>query len=127
MENIKKDNKKLQITLIGVVYINTNFNNIIITATDFYNRVLFWSSGGSCGFTNSKKKTPFAIQIVTKKILKKLIRKNIKKIKVFLKGSGYFRDVALRVLYESNIDLCVVQDVTPISHNGCRLPKKKRI
>ncbi|MDH3004917.1 MAG: 30S ribosomal protein S11 [Candidatus Shikimatogenerans sp. JK-2022] len=116
--------KKLE---YGDIYIHSTFNNIIITLTDKLGNVLAWSSSGKMKFKGSKKNTPFAGQKTAKNISEKCILYGIKKVDIIIKGPGIGRDSALRTINSSGIDILSIKDKTPLPHNGCRPPKKRRI
>ena len=111
----------------GIIYIHSSFNNIIITLTNLKGDVIAWSSSGSCGFKGARKGTPFAVKMVIENILKRSFELGIKEIKIFVKGPGPGRETAIRHLQRSNLQITLIRDITPISHNGCRPPKKRRI
>ena len=112
----------------GKVYIHASFNNTIITVTDPQGNVLAWSSAGSKGFKGARKGTPFAAQIAAEDAIKKAVEKSgIKMADVMVKGPGGGRESALRVLQSAGVRVSVIKDITPIPHNGCRPPKKRRV
>ncbi|MGX7576963.1 30S ribosomal protein S11 [Candidatus Vidania fulgoroideorum] len=111
----------------GIIFANCTYNNTIITLTDKKGNTIGWSSSGSNKFKGSKKSTPFAAQICTEKLIKKFIEKKIDVVDVKFKGPGNGRDSILRVLNNNNINILSITDLTPIPHNGCRPPKKRRV
>nr|YP_009258654.1 ribosomal protein S11 [Coleochaete scutata]ANI25711.1 ribosomal protein S11 [Coleochaete scutata] len=111
----------------GVIHIQASFNNTIVTITDVRGQVISWSSAGACGFKGAKKSTPFAAQTAAEKALRPLIDQGMRQAEVMISGPGRGRDTALRVIRKSGIVLSFVRDVTPIPHNGCRPPSKRRV
>jgi small subunit ribosomal protein S11 len=111
----------------GVVHIQSTFNNTIITITDTAGNVISWSSAGSKGFKGSKKSTPFAAQVAAEEAGKKAMEHGMKHVEVFVKGPGAGRESALRALQAVGFEVSMIKDVTPIPHNGCRPPKRRRV
>ncbi|MDH3004443.1 MAG: 30S ribosomal protein S11 [Candidatus Shikimatogenerans sp. JK-2022] len=111
----------------GDIYINSTFNNIIITLTDKNGNVLGWSSSGKMKFKGSKKNTPYAGQITAQNISEKCLFYGIKKVDIIIKGPGVGRDSAIRTISNNGITVLSIKDKTPLPHNGCRPPKKRRI
>jgi len=111
----------------GVAHILATFNNTIITITDKSGNVVVWSSCGSSGFSGSKKSTPFAAQVSSEAAAKKAIEHGMKSVEVFVKGPGSGRESAIRALQAAGLAISVIRDVTPIPHNGCRPPKRRRV
>nr|YP_009540954.1 ribosomal protein S11 [Lepocinclis tripteris]AYQ93377.1 ribosomal protein S11 [Lepocinclis tripteris] len=111
----------------AIIFMKSNFNNTIVSVTDLNGNVLAWSSSGSCGFKGSRKSTPFAAQTSVETVVKKLIEQGVKQIELNVKGVGSGRDTAIRCLQNFPIFLTVIRDITPISHNGCRVKKKRRV
>ena len=112
----------------GKVYIHASFNNTIITVTDPQGAVLSWSSAGSKGFKGARKGTPFAAQIAAEDAIRKAVEKTgMKTAEVMVKGPGGGRESALRVLQMAGVRVSLIKDITPIPHNGCRPPKKRRV
>lgn len=112
---------------LGEAHIKSTYNNIIITLTNKKGDVIAWSSAGKMGFKGSKKNTPYAAQITAEDVAEKVLNAGIKKLEVIVKGPGSGRDAAIRALVNKNLILLVIKDMTPIPHNGCRPPKKRRI
>jgi small subunit ribosomal protein S11 len=112
---------------IGGVYIQSSFNNTIITITDPRGNVVSWSSGGVVGFKGSRKSTPFAAQLAAENAAKKAIENGMKTVDVYVKGPGAGREAALRALQSAGLKVHLIKDVTPIPHNGCRPPKRRRV
>jgi small subunit ribosomal protein S11 len=111
----------------GVAHIQATFNNTLITITDQNGNVLAWSSSGSKGFKGSRKSTPFAAQIAAEDAAKKAQEHGVKNIEVYVKGPGSGRESALRALQAAGFSISFIRDVTPIPHNGCRPPKRRRV
>jgi len=111
----------------GLAYIQTTFNNTIITLTDKNGNTLAWSSGGSVGFKGSRKSTPFAAQIVVRDVVKKVTPYGLKSVSVLVKGPGAGREAAIRTLQSCGLKIGYIKDITPTPHNGCRLPKRRRV
>jgi len=116
--------KKLSVDK-GVVHIQSNFNNTIVTLTDTKGQVITWSSGGNVGYKGTKKGTPYASQLAADKVAKEAIKLGVTKVDVLVKGPGAGRESAIRTLQAIGLSIDNIKDVTPIPHNGCR-PKKKR-
>nr|WID86773.1 ribosomal protein S11 [Passiflora tripartita var. mollissima] len=110
----------------GVIHIQAGFNNTIITVTDVRGRVIYWSSAGTCRFKGPRKGTPFAAQTIAEDAIRIAMDQGMQRAKVLIKGPGLGRDAALRAICRSGIILNFVRDVTPMPHNGCRPPKKRR-
>lgn len=111
----------------GVVHIQASFNNTIVTITDLQGNTIAWSSAGARGFSGSKKSTPFAAQIAAEDAAQKAAEQGLRTVQVFVKGPGAGRETALRALGSSGIRVTKIQDATPLPHNGCRPPKKRRV
>ena len=112
----------------GRLYIQSTFNNTIVSVTDSKGKVLTWSSAGNCGFKGSRKSTPFAATTAIEKALEEAKKHGVKKLEVFLKGPGVGRDAALRFLRtKRDFDVDKISDITPIPHNGPRPPKQRRV
>ena len=111
----------------GVVHIQSTFNNTIITITDAGGNVISWSSSGSQGFKGSRKSTPFAAQLAAEDAAKKAMEHGMKTVEVYVKGPGAGRESALRALQATGFNITMIKDVTPIPHNGCRPPKRRRV
>ncbi len=121
----KKKEKK--IVSHGMMFIHSSFNNTIITITDQSGNVLSWAAGGMMGFKGSRKSTPFAAQLAAEKVLKEAENYGIKTLDVEVKGPGAGRESALRSISATRFQVRTIKDVTPIPHNGCRPPKKRRV
>ncbi len=111
----------------GRAYIKSTFNNIIITITDKQGNVLTWASGGSVGFKGSRKSTPYAAQLAATEAAKKALDMGLKKVGVLVKGPGAGRESAIRALQAAGLQITSIRDITPIPHNGCRPPKRRRV
>jgi small subunit ribosomal protein S11 len=124
-KRIKRKGKKN--ILNGVVHIQSTFNNTIITITDVSGNVLSWSSAGARGFKGSRKSTPFAAQVAAGDAAAKAMEHGLKNVTVMVKGPGAGRESALRALASAGLKISLIRDVTPIPHNGCRQPKRRRV
>lgn len=111
----------------GIVHIQASFNNTIVTITNLQGDVIAWSSAGGCGFKGARKGTPFAAKTAAEVAAKQSIDQGMKEIKVLVKGPGAGRETAIRGLQEAGLFIKLIRDITPIPHNGCRPPKKRRI
>src|SRR2546421_9813054 len=120
----KKAKKNVQ---TGIVYIQSTFNNTIITITDVSGNVLSWSSAGARGFKGSRKSTPFAAQVAAGDAAAKAMEHGLKNVTVLVKGPGAGRASGLRALAAAGLKVSLIRDVTPIPHNGCRPPKRRRV
>ncbi len=111
----------------GCVHIQSTFNNTIITITDVQGNAISWASSGEMGFRGSKKSTPFAAQTAAEKAAKAAQEHGLKTVEVFVKGPGSGREAAIRALQAVGLEVSMIRDVTPIAHNGCRPPKRRRV
>ena len=111
----------------GQAHIQASFNNTIVTITDMSGNAISWCSSGSLGFKGSRKSTPFAAQMVADEAAKPAVAAGLKKVEVFVKGPGSGRESAIRALQTAGLDITMIKDVTPIPHNGCRPPKRRRV
>ncbi len=111
----------------GVVHIHSTFNNTIITVTDYQGNVISWSSAGTMGFKGSRKGTPFAAQQAADNAARKAMDHGVRTVQVFVRGPGAGRESALRSLQAAGFNISLIKDVTPIPHNGCRPPKRRRV
>lgn len=123
----KKKKKAKKNIPVGVAHINATFNNTIITITDLSGNVIAWSTAGSKGFRGSRKSTPFAAQIATEDAVRKAQDHGIRSVSILVKGPGSGRESALRAVANTGVRVTSIRDVTPIPHNGCRPPKKRRV
>jgi small subunit ribosomal protein S11 len=112
---------------VGRAYIHASFNNIIITLTNTTGQVISWSSAGKMGFKGSKKNTPYAAQMAAEECSKTAFDLGLRKVKVYVKGPGSGRESAIRTIHTAGIEVTEIQDVTPLPHNGCRPPKRRRV
>ena len=120
----KKEKKNIS---TGVVHIQSTFNNTIVSITDSMGNVVAWSSSGVQGFKGSRKSTPFAAQLAAEDAAKKAMEHGMKNVEVYVKGPGAGRESALRSLQAVGFNVLMIKDVTPIPHNGCRPPKRRRV
>jgi small subunit ribosomal protein S11 len=111
----------------GIVHIHATFNNTIVTFTDDQGNTIAWASGGTQGFKGSRKGTPFAAQLAASSAAKKAMDQGMKSVDVYVKGPGAGREAALRALQVAGMKVHMIRDVTPIPHNGCRPPKRRRV
>nr|YP_010422136.1 ribosomal protein S11 [Urtica urens]USG56106.1 ribosomal protein S11 [Urtica sp.]USG56271.1 ribosomal protein S11 [Urtica urens]USG56355.1 ribosomal protein S11 [Urtica urens] len=111
----------------GVIHVQASFNNTIVTVTDVCGRVISWSSAGTCGFKGTRRGTPFAAQTAAGNAIRTVVDQGMQRAEVMIKGPGLGRDAALRAIRRSGILLSFIRDVTPMPHNGCRPPKKRRV
>ena len=124
----KTGKKKIRKSIpVGEAYIQSSFNNTIVTITDPQGNVVAWSSGGVVGFKGSRKSTPFAAQLAAENAAKKAMENGMKTVDVFIKGPGAGREAALRALQSAGLKIHLIRDITPIPHNGCRPPKRRRV
>ena len=127
MADEKKSKKTKRVVPSGKVHIQATFNNTIITITDTVGSVVSWATSGSSGFKGARKSTPFAAQIAAESAAKKAMDMGMKKVEVFVKGPGGGRESAIRALQGAGLEVESINDVTPIPHNGCRPPKRRRV
>lgn len=120
----KRERKNIE---TGIAYIQSTFNNTIITITDPLGNVIAWSSAGTQGFKGSRKSTPFAAQMAGQDAAKKAMDHGMRTISVYVKGPGSGREAALRALQAAGFTISLIRDITPIPHNGCRPPKRRRV
>ena len=111
----------------GDAHVNATFNNIIVSLTNKQGQVVSWSSAGKMGFKGSKKNTPYAAQLAAQDAAKVALEAGMKKCDVFVKGPGTGRESAIRAIANTGIEVSIIKDVTPLPHNGCRPPKKRRV
>ena len=111
----------------GIIHIKSNFNNTLITLTNLKGDTIAWSSSGSCRFKGARKSTPFAAKIAIETILKRCFDFGIKQVKILINGPGPGRETVIRILQKGDLKIILIRDMTPIPHNGCRPPKKRRI
>ncbi|MEZ0322771.1 MAG: 30S ribosomal protein S11 [Hydrogenothermaceae bacterium] len=125
----KSSSKKVKKTVTsGIVHIQSTFNNTIVTITDKEGNVLTWASGGTEGFKGTRKSTPYAAQLAAQKAVKRAMEEyGLKEVEVWVKGPGAGREPAIRTLAAAGLNITAIRDVTPIPHNGCRPPSKRRV
>ena len=124
----KTSNKnKVKVESEGQAHIQATFNNIIISITNNSGQVISWSSAGKMGFRGSKKNTPYAAQLAAEDCTKVALEAGLKRVKVFVKGPGSGRESAIRTIHNNGVLVTEIVDVTPVPHNGCRPPKKRRV
>ena len=111
----------------GIAHVHASFNNTIITITDRQGNALAWTTAGSSGFRGSRKSTPFAAQVAAEAAAKEAMNLGLRKVEVWVKGPGSGREAAIRSLQAAGLEISAIKDVTPIPHNGCRPPKRRRV
>lgn len=124
---VKKTKKKVHVDAVGVAHIKASFNNIIVTISDIYGNTISWSSAGKNGFKGSRKNTPFASQVSAEAAAKEAYDLGLRRVEVFIKGPGAGREAAVRALNTAGLQIMSIKDITPIPHNGCRPPKRRRV
>ena len=122
-----KKKKKIQVDVTGKAFIKATFNNVIVTITDVYGNVISWSSAGRNAFKGSRKNTPFAAQVTAEAAAKEAFDMGLRKVEVFVKGPGSGREAGIRSLQMVGLEILSIRDITPIPHNGCRPPKRRRV
>ena len=120
----RKDLKRIE---KGCAHIHASFNNTIVTITDTQGNAIAWATAGASGFKGARKGTPFAAQSAAELVAKKSIDQGMKKVEVYIKGPGSGRETAIRAIQAAGLEITLIKDVTPIPHNGCRPPKKRRV
>jgi len=124
MKGKKKERKHIT---SGIVHIQSSFNNTIVTASDKEGSTIAWSSAGACGFKGAKKGTPFAAQQAAESVARKVVEHGMRTVEVQVSGPGSGRETAIRALQSVGLRVTILRDVTPIPHNGCRAPKRRRV
>lgn len=119
--------KKIKNISKGIAHIQASFNNTVVTITDTQGNTVCWSSSGAAGFKGSKKSTPFAAQRASEMVARKAMENGLKEVEVFIKGPGSGRESAVRALQAAGLRITAIKDVTPLPHNGCRAPKRRRV
>ena len=128
VEKKKKVRKKdKRAPAVGVAHVQASFNNTIVTITDTDGNVIAWGSAGKAGFKGSRKSTPFAAQVAAEGSAKEALSLGLKRVEVWVKGPGAGREAAIRSLQAAGLEISAIRDVTPIPHNGCRPPKRRRV
>jgi small subunit ribosomal protein S11 len=126
-ESTTSKKKVLKNIPVGIAHIHSTFNNTIVSITDADGKVVVWRSGGTSGFKGTKKGTPFAAQIAAEEAAKVAVENGMKKVEVRVKGPGSGREATIRSIQAAGIEVTAIRDVTPIPHNGCRPPKRRRV
>ena len=126
-KNVTRKRKERKNIEKGQAHIHSSFNNTIVTITDVQGNTISWASSGGLGFKGSRKSTPFAAQMAAETASKAAMEHGLKKVDVFVKGPGAGREAAIRALQAAGIEVLSIKDVTPIPHNGCRPPKRRRV
>ena len=119
--------KKESVDAHGIAHIKSSFNNTIVTITDLQGNTISWASAGKVGFKGSRKSTPFAAQLAAETAAKEAMELGLQKVDIEVKGPGAGREAAIRALQAAGLEILSIKDVTPIPHNGCRPPKKRRV
>ena len=119
--------KKVVVEANGQAHIKATFNNVLVTLTDQYGNAISWASSGKMGFKGSRKNTPYAAQVASSAAAKEAYDLGLRRVEVFVKGPGSGRESAIRALAMSGLEIATIRDVTPIPHNGCRPPKRRRV
>ena len=128
MAEVKKARKKdRRVPSTGVAHVRASFNNTIVTITDTDGNVISWASAGKAGFKGSRKSTPFAAQVAAEAAAREAKDLGLKRVEVWVKGPGAGREAAIRSLQAAGLEIAAIKDVTPIPHNGCRPPKRRRV
>ncbi|MBO8092969.1 MAG: 30S ribosomal protein S11 [Prosthecochloris sp.] len=127
MATISRKKKKVKVTPEGAVHIKASFNNVLVTITDLQGNTVSWSSAGKNGFKGSKKNTPYASQVTSEAAAKEAYDLGMRSVHVFIKGPGAGRDAAIRALQGAGLEVRSIKDITPLPHNGCRPPKRRRV
>lgn len=123
----RRARKRATVEANGVAHIKATFNNTIISLTDSYGNVISWASAGRIGFKGSRKSTPFAAQLAAEAAAKEALELGLRRVEVMIKGPGAGREAAVRSLQAAGLQVVAIKDVTPIPHNGCRPPKRRRV
>ncbi len=128
MADVKKTKKRdKRVGVNGVAHVHASFNNTIVTITDTDGNVLSWASAGKVGFKGSRKSTPFAAQVAAESSAREALNAGMKRVEVWVKGPGGGREAAIRSLQAAGLEISAIKDMTPIPHNGCRPPKRRRV
>jgi len=126
--DVKKAKKRdRRVSTNGVAHVHSSFNNTIVTITDMDGNVISWASAGKVGFKGSRKSTPFAAQVAAEATAREALNLGLKRVEVWVKGPGGGREAAIRSLQAAGLEISAIKDVTPIPHNGCRPPKRRRV
>ncbi|GJQ21110.1 MAG: 30S ribosomal protein S11 [Bacteroidia bacterium] len=124
---VTKKKKKVHVDANGKAFIKATFNNVQVTLTDMYGNTIAWSSAGKNGFKGSRKNTPYAAQVSAEAAGKEAYELGLRKVEVYIKGPGAGREAAVRSLQVAGLEVTMIKDITPIPHNGCRPPKRRRV
>lgn len=124
---VTKKKKKVHVDANGKAFVKATFNNTIVTLTDTYGNVIAWSTSGKNGFKGSRKSTPFAAQVAAEMAAKEARDLGLRRVEVFISGPGGGREAAVRSLQTSGLEVTLIRDITPVPHNGCRPPKRRRV
>ncbi len=124
---VTKKKKKVHVDVNGKAFVKATFNNVIVTLTDLYGNVIAWSSAGKNGFKGSRKNTPYAAQVSAEAAAREAYALGLRRVEVFIKGPGAGREAAVRSLQTVGLEITTIRDITPIPHNGCRPPKRRRV
>ena len=127
LKKVVRKRKERKLVERGAAHISSSFNNTIVTITDTQGNALSWASSGGLGFRGSKKSTPFAAQTAAETAAKAAMEYGLKSVEVFVKGPGAGREAAIRALQAVGLEVTLIKDVTPVPHNGCRPPKRRRV
>lgn len=127
MAKVRTKRKEKKHVESGAAHIRSTFNNTIVTITDTNGNTLSWASAGGFGFRGSRKSTPFAAQMAAEQAAKAAMEQGLREVEVYVKGPGSGREAAIRALQAAGLDVNMIKDVTPIPHNGCRPPKRRRV
>lgn len=123
----KKRKKSKKVEALGIAHILSSFNNTMVTLTDVEGNVISWATPGKVGIKGSRKSTPFAGQLAAERAAQDAMSMGLRRVEVWVKGPGVGRDSAIRALQNAGLEVSVIRDVTPIPHNGCRPPKRRRV
>ena len=126
-KKVVKRRRERKVVEKGAVHIRSSFNNTMVTITDLEGNALSWASSGGLGFRGSRKSTPFAAQTAAETAAKAAMEHGLKTVEVYVKGPGQGREAAIRALQSAGLEVVMIKDVTPIPHNGCRPPKRRRV
>ena len=126
-KKVVKRRRERKVVEKGAVHIRSSFNNTMVTITDLEGNALSWASSGGLGFRGSRKSTPFAAQTAAETAAKAAMEHGLKTVEVYVKGPGAGREAAIRALQAAGLDVTMIKDVTPVPHNGCRPPKRRRV
>ena len=126
-KTVSAKKRVVKVTAMGQLHVHSSFNNVIVSLTNSEGEMIAWSSAGKMGFRGSKKNTPFAAQMAAETAAKAAMEHGLKQVDVYVKGPGAGREAAIRSLQATGLEVSMIKDVTPIPHNGCRPPKRRRV